>query len=105
MNNWDKLLEYIKPNRYLTPTHHGKEIIKITCKNGFEGHGRASETWEEHWYLELCQEQYYWRTNKNVLRMGNEGITQRFHGRTFNDVVAKAVRWYKTPKEVNNEHR
>jgi hypothetical protein len=86
----DELRKTASIGKMLNPKYHGQDLIRIRCYNDFEGHGRASETWEEHWQLELPQHQYYWKSTKGW-RMGKRGITMTFHGRTFDECIKKAV--------------
>ena len=88
--NIDELRELAEIRRMLTPVYHGKDLIRIRCYNDFEGHGRASETWEEHWELELPQHQYYWMST-NGWRKGKDGVTMRFHYTTLDTCISKAL--------------
>ena len=83
---------------YLVQIHNrdiDKDIISIRCKLEFEPHGRATETFEEVWYLELPQHQYYWFNNEGELVRGKLGLHQTFKGRTEDDVLSKAIDWLK----------
>jgi len=91
MNNLNKLKDLVEiHNRDMD-----RDIIQLNCKLEFEPHGRASETWEEVWYLELPQHQYYWENNEGELVMGKLGLHKTFKGRNEDDVVNKAIEWLK----------
>ena len=85
--------------RKLSPKYHGKDIIRIRCYVDFEGHGIASETWEEHWELELPFEQYYWMSTTGW-KPGKEGVKQSFHGKTFGSVTRQAVAFLDEVKDA-----
>lgn len=75
---------------FLGPGSHGERFIVLQCYCDFEGHGIASETWEEHWSLELPQMQYFWRGTKGWHR-GNDGVAPRFHGRSATEAISQAI--------------
>jgi hypothetical protein len=77
-----ELREAIRMN--LGPASHGKTFIEVQCYCDFEGHGRASETWEEHWRLKLPQvRDFQWG------RKGNSPV--EFHAETFEKVKSEAL--------------
>jgi len=71
------------------PDTQGKNFIVIRCYCDFEGHGRASETWEEHWELKLPQVPHHYKSTSGW-KKGNTDLPIRFHGRTFSEVVSRA---------------
>lgn len=67
------------------------DFIKITGSYKFEPHGKASETWEEIWTLELPLIPAHWKnTNKEWIKC-NTDSSQTFTGRTHDEVFKKAV--------------
>jgi hypothetical protein len=70
----------------------GQEFIRLTCYCDFEGFGRASETWEEHWNLELPQMRPHWRSTTGWRECNAEAKgCMKFHGRSPDDVTLQAV--------------
>ena len=98
--NIKELRDAVGVGRMLSPAYHGKNLIEIRCYNAFEGHGRASETWEEHWEIVLPQHQYYWLTNEKRWRMGKPGIKQKFHGRSLERCLQMAEQYLREIGEV-----
>jgi len=76
----------------LSPASHGQTFFTLRCYCDFEGHGRASETWEEHWRLTIPNIPYHWRTT-NGWRKGTAKGGMRFHGRTPGVVIQRALRF------------
>ena len=90
MNELRRLLKILP-----SPANDGKEFIKVSCGVGFEPHGRASETWEIYWKLELPEIPLYWKSTKGWKK--HDGSRYMiFYGRTFDIVVARAVKFIKT---------
>lgn len=87
--------------RKLVPLHfgpetQGKDLIILRCCCDFEGHGIASEDWEEHWFLDLPEIPYYWKSTTGW-RGGKSDGGMTFHGRTADQAIARAVefmRWF-----------
>lgn len=69
------------------------DIFVLKCRMEFEPHGRATETWEEVWYLYLPTHQYHWVNIHGKLVRGKEGLTQSFKGKTDSDVIDEAILW------------
>lgn len=89
-------------NQFLSPTFNDKEIIKITCRSLFEGHGRASETWEEDWLVELPLIQAYWK-GTNGYNKCNDGVYLKRNGSDLNIVLDNIIEQLKNaPIEVIN---
>jgi hypothetical protein len=86
----NELRNMLKISQKLGPRTQGKDFIVVQCYCDFEGHGRASETWEEHWRLTLPLIQHHWKRNDGKWAKGSIGIRKSFHGHTFDEVVAKA---------------
>lgn len=87
-----KLRQLLKIPTSLTPATQGLSFIEIRCYCDFEGHGRASERWEEHWELSLPQIPHHWRNNNGQLIKGKYASGyQRFHSKTLIDAVRNAV--------------
>lgn len=72
------------------PENHNRNffVLRLSCQ--FEGHGRASETWEPHVDLELPLEQAHWKSLTGW-RSCRPGLTQQFKAKTVVEVVAKAL--------------
>ena len=77
----------------LAPGTQGERFIKVECYCDFEGHGRASETWEEHWWLELPQV-----PDTRYKRKGDFHV--KFHGKTWGHVKAKALKYLRDQGEI-----
>ena len=75
--------------------------IKISCTTEFEPHGRASETWEVVWFLELLNVPWRWKSTKEGW-IEPEGVVghpcMNFKGRTLDDVLTKAINFLKEIK-------
>jgi hypothetical protein len=82
----------------LGPETDGKSFIECRCYCDFEGHGRASETWEEHWEIKLpLITPNYWMSTTGW-RPGT-GIGMTFHGRRYDEAKRRAIEfltWYVT---------
>lgn len=65
----------------------------LTCRNEFEPHGRASETWETAWVLSIPDIPYHWRGADQVWREGTVGGVgcMTFSSRTADAVANKAI--------------
>jgi hypothetical protein len=77
----------------LGPVTHGQSFIELRCYCDFEGHGRASEDWEEHWTLELPQMPFHWMSTKGWKMGGPKDSSSgmRFHGKTSQQVINAAM--------------
>lgn len=101
MTNTIADLRKLVPMR-LGPTTDGWDFIRLRCYCQFEGHGRASEDWEEHWMLELPAVQHHWHSTTGWREgEGKDGMS--FHGKTAQQVIDAALafmRWLvaKEPK-------
>jgi hypothetical protein len=79
----DKLIQKLKNLGFATNITQ-ENILKIRWNYSFEPHGRASETWENVWYLNLdC-------IPVKHLKYPSECV---FTGRTFDEVINKALAW------------
>ena len=92
-------------------------FVEIKCYSDFEGHGRASETWEEHWELTLPTIPAYWHSTKGwrlcektdplgIDFINDSSIIDRkmsFHGKTFDNVVTNAIAFLKEIKDNNGQ--
>lgn len=87
-----KLNELLNVNWKLTPSYHDAKFIILTCGQTFEGHGRASETWELYWTLQLPHIKWYSKYTDGW-RVGDGMWPMSFHGRTALDVIQKAIRF------------
>jgi hypothetical protein len=64
----------------------------LTCENGFEPHGRASETWETLWRLVLPDvPAHWWHMREGWKPCTGNAVPMQFRGRTPGDVVTAAV--------------
>ncbi len=95
MKEIEKLL---KIDSSLGPKTDGKNFIELCCYCEFEGHSRASETWEKHWELTLPMQQAYWKSTRGW-QPCKEGLKQKFHGKTFEEVIEKAKVFLKELKQ------
>lgn len=81
----------------LGPETDGATFIQVRCHCGFEGHGRASETWEEHWTLTFPQISPHWRSTDGWRKGRADALGMMFHGRTWKEVESRAIvflNWY-----------
>lgn len=79
------------------------DSIRIRCFSEFEPHGRASETWEEVWVIELPYCQYFWKSTIGF-KKGKEGLHASFKGKTFEEVEKRAIEFLKFYKETNQPY-
>jgi hypothetical protein len=86
--------------RPLGPQTDGKTFIEIHNWCDFEGHGKASETWEEHWSIRFPQVPYYWKSLNGWTKTTNENHSMMIHGRTFDDVLTKAITFLDETKAI-----
>lgn len=76
----------------LSPMYHQAKFIILECGQDFEGHGRASETWELYWRLTLP----YIKGHAKFIdgwRVGTGDWPMSFHGRTSLEVIHKAIKF------------
>lgn len=95
LNVWSKL----------SPTYHQAKFIQLECGQDFEGHGRASETWELYWRLTLPHIKGYGRFIDGW-RIGKGEWPMSFHGRTALEVIQKAITFLKecpSPEEMKHD--
>lgn len=71
-------------------------VLKKRCE--FEPHGRASETWETIWYLELPWCNHYWRSTTGW-RAGNPVVHAVIKGRTLKVTLERAIAFLKETRE------
>ena len=72
----------------LAPAYHDRDLVVFRCRCEFEPHGRASETWEMLWRIELPFVQYYWKSATGW-RPGNPGLSMKFAGRTLYEAMMR----------------
>ena len=95
----DKLLNL---GSKLSPGYHQAKFIELDCGQDFEGHGRASETWELYWRLTLPHIKHHWKSTTGW-RVGTSDGPISFHGRTALEVIQRAITFLKecpTPEEL-----
>jgi len=88
---FDTIRELVKTlhlHSKLSPTYHDKDLLVIRCRCEFEPHGRASETWEMIWRIELPFVQYHWKGIAGW-RPGNPGLSMKFDGRTLYEAMMR----------------
>lgn len=85
-----KLNDLLNVNWKLTPSYHDTKFVILTCGQTFEGHGRASETWELYWTLQLPHVKGYSKYTDGW-RIGNGDWPMSFYGRTALEVIQKAI--------------
>ncbi len=90
-----EIKKLININQFLTPHFNNDEIIKITCKSIFEGHGRASEQWEEDWIVELPKIQAYWK-GTNGYNKCNDGVSLKRNGENLDLVLDTIIEHLKS---------
>lgn len=77
------------------PGLDGQTFIQLTCTCDFEPHGRASETWEMVWTLEIPLVQHHWRNVRDEWIRGSNNAPMRFRGRYPYDVIREAIEFMK----------
>jgi hypothetical protein len=82
-----ELMGLLKPK--VAPLGEG-EWFKLICGVGFEPHGRASETWEVYWQIELPKTPWYWKSTNGWVK-GNPNVHMKFHEKTLEGALAKAL--------------
>lgn len=83
-----ELVETLRLRSKLSPTYHDQDLLVIKCRCGFEPHGRASETWEMVWRVELPFVQSCWRSTEGW-RARKSGLSMKFCGRTLYEAMMK----------------
>lgn len=66
------------------------ELIKLSFSQEFEPHGRASETWEDVWHLELPTIPSYWISSDGNLNQRNPKFHTKIKDKTLDDVLDEA---------------
>lgn len=83
-----ELVETLHLRGKLAPTYQGQDLVVFRCRCEFEPHGRASETWEMLWRIELPFVQYHWKSTAGW-RPGKAGLSMKFEGRTLYEAMMK----------------
>jgi len=78
------------PGSILSPRFHNETIVDIKLCCEFEPHGRASETWEWIWHLDLKHQSPHWKSTDGYRKCTGNGVKQRFSGKTLDEVVKEA---------------
>jgi hypothetical protein len=73
---------------WVSPRYQDKDLIVLKCRCGFEPHGKASETWEIIWLLQLPYVRGYWRTRDGWMPYDGPA---KFSGRTAEQVINAAL--------------
>lgn len=71
------------------PGPEPRDILKLYLRSEFEPHGRASETFEFVWRLELGTIPFHWLSTTGWQK-GNTDKPMSFEGRSATEVIAKA---------------
>lgn len=71
------------------PVYTGDWFV-LRCQVDFEPNGRASETWEEHWKLELPKTPSYWQKSNGTWVRGY-GMGMDFDAPTMQKVLEKGI--------------
>jgi hypothetical protein len=87
----------------LGPQTQGKSLIEVVCYCEFEGHGRASETWEEHWDIVLPLINHHFKNMVGGWTAGSRKKQMRFHGKTFDATKEKVVAFLNWHNEQTTE--
>ena len=77
--------------------HYANSVVSLCLRYDFEPHGRASETWEDVWFLTLHTIPHHWMSTTGW-RLGTTPDGICFSGRTEEEVRAMAigfVEWWK----------
>lgn len=86
----NELITMLSLGRFCGPQNHNASLFKLEARSAFEPFGRASETWEIEWRLELPMIQSYWMSATGW-RSRNPGIVMEFRGPTANGVIQQAM--------------
>jgi hypothetical protein len=100
-----KLYDKLKINSKLSSKYDRWNFIELECGQGFEPHGRASETWEVLWILRLPHIRYYWK-GTNGWQLSDMAFNMQFKGKTQEDAVNQALKFLDecpNPQELTNE--
>lgn len=89
MKELDDVIFILKAKIPLSPKWSEKNLVVIRYRYEFEPFGKASENWEEVWYLNLPFVQFMW-LSVDGWRNGKEGISMTFKGRSLFDVCQSA---------------
>jgi hypothetical protein len=93
----EELIKELGLHYECAPKNHGKDFIVIKCSCEFEPHGRATETWELLWTLELPQIPWHVKLITGW-KKGKTNLPMRFSGRTLDSVIKKAITFAKESK-------
>lgn len=85
------------------PGFEGQTYLSLTCTCDFEPHGRASETWEMVWILELPLTQHHWKNTQGKWVRGSNNAPKRFTGRYAEDVIQEAITFLEELKVQNEQ--
>ena len=90
MSDMKTLLDMLRLPRFCGPNFHNAPLLTLQARSEFEPFGRASETWEVEWRLELHMIQSYWMSTTGW-RPRKPGLTMEFKGRTEDSVIQQAI--------------
>ena len=75
------------------PTTDGEVFVRVECRCEFEPFGRASETWDPVWQVELCGIRRRWRSLRNGWLPCETQDNMVFKGETLEQALGDAVRF------------
>lgn len=88
------------PNRW----YERGDLVKITIGNDFEPNGRASETFEDYYILDLLLVPYWYSLSNGKWVKGKDGLRMTFHSAEFEMVVRRAINFINNiPQEIAKE--
>jgi len=96
----DRLRELLKGYNWLKPDNQEKRFLVVEYYCDFEGHGRTSETWEEHWAIKLPTVPGFWWSTTGWREAKSTGM--RFHGKSYGQVyrdATKFLEWLQSQKK------
>ena len=89
-----KILEYHICKLFpASPIWANRDLIMITFGHQFEPFGRASETWESVWSVELPYVHAMYRLSDNIWRKTESDIPAMFFGKELSTALNLAVRF------------
>lgn len=104
MSDINKRLQTLvyKAGGKLGPSTHKHCFVELFCHCDFEPHGRASETWEYVWALHFPQIPRMWKSTKGWIKCVTHPYGMQFQGRTPEDVLTKAEKFFEEIGEQND---
>ena len=83
----------------VAPHMHRRDVYRLIRHIGFEPNGKASETWEYTWFLELPWCYHHLSSVRDGWVKGNNNDMMCFHGSSMRLVISMAVNFLRQALE------